>query len=96
MTQLAIKLTPPLDLAPWRIPLWGDEYQAIVDAAASEVTLHPDETLTEALRRFGYERATVDGRRVTVRNGVVKRLGDCRRSWIWLARVKRRIQGRRG
>ncbi len=39
-----------VDLAPWRITLWGDEYQAIVDAAAAEVALTPDETLTEALR----------------------------------------------
>ncbi len=86
----------PTDLAPWRLSHCDGSFDRAVDAAAAEVTLTPNETLTEALRRFGHERTTVDGRRATVRNGVVKRLGDCRRSWTWLCRLKRRIEGRRG
>jgi hypothetical protein len=96
----ALALLPPIDLAPWRISRY--DFLATVEAAAREVAGAncETETLTEALRRFGYQRSTIKGVRGVARNGVMKRPDrgphDWANTWIWLARVKRRIEGRRG
>jgi hypothetical protein len=94
----ALALPPPIDLAPWRLSRDSDAYWAAVEAAAREVcgSEYDTMTLNQALRRFGYERVTVDGQRVIARNGVVKRRSNWPPgTWIWLARLKRRVEGRR-
>jgi hypothetical protein len=90
----ALAIPPPIDLAPWRLNRDSDAYWATVEAAAREVTgdYCCSVTLTQALARFGYQRANG----AICRNGRVVRRGSAPSTWIWLARVKRRIEGRRG